>query len=85
MASRVERGWGPLAIERELRQRGLAGALVDAALEAFVDQWRERMDAARAKRFGGAPTDPRERLRQARFLEYRGFPRDLIRAWLHRA
>ena len=37
----------------------------------------------RRKRFGAdPPSDFRERARQARFLEYRGFSRDQIRAAL---
>jgi len=41
--------------------------------------------AVRRKRFGAAPpSDFRERARQARFLEYRGFDGDQIRAALGR-
>ncbi len=80
--SRAERGWGPLAIDRDLRQRGLAAEVVEGALAPLAGEWPERVEAVRAKRFGAAPRDPGERAKQARFLEYRGFPSDLVRAAL---
>jgi regulatory protein len=80
--SRAERGWGPLAIDRDLRQRGLAAEVIEEALAPFAGEWPERAQSARAKRFGSLPRDPAERAKQARFLEYRGFPSDLVRAAL---
>jgi regulatory protein len=82
--SRAERGWGPLAIDRDLRQRGLAAEVFEEALGAFADGWAERLEAARAKRFGAVPRGAGERAKQARFLEYRGFPGDLVHAALRR-
>jgi regulatory protein len=42
------------------------------------------MTAAHDKKFGPARAgDASERARRARFLEYRGFPADLIAAFLH--
>lgn len=82
--SRVERGYGPLRVAQELRQRGVDDALAREVLAAYQGEWPERMETARARRFGDAPRDRGERLRQARFLEQRGFPRELIRAWVER-
>jgi len=81
--SRVAKGQGPARIRAELAQRGVAGEEVDGALrEAGVD-WRETIRAVRQKRFGPVlPRDYRERARQARFLEYRGFSSAEIRAAL---
>jgi len=81
--SRVGKGRGPQRIRSELAQRGVADADVALALgDADVD-WLATARAARRKRFGAAPpSDFRERARQARFLEYRGFSRDQIRAAL---
>ena len=81
--SRVAKGQGPARIRAELAQRGVAGEEVDGALrEAQVD-WRETIRAVRRKRFGPElPRDYRERARQARFLEYRGFGSAEIRAAL---
>jgi regulatory protein len=83
--SRVERGYGPLRVAGELRLRGVAEDLARQALAGYAGEWLERMERARSKRFGAAPRSRQARLRQARFLEYRGFPRDLIGAWLETA
>ena len=80
--SRLDRGWGPLAIERDLRQRGLADGVIEEALAPLAGEWPERLEAVRVKRFGALPADLRDRARQARFLEYRGFPSELVRAAL---
>ena len=81
--SRIARGQGPLRIRMELEQRGVAS---DAAAEllgqAEVD-WNEAAREVRRKRFGqAAPRDFKERARQARFLEQRGFGSSAIRAAL---
>lgn len=80
---RFERGSGPLKIRAELRRRGVADELASAALTGYDDEWRRRVCEVRRKRFGdGPPTDYRERARQARFLQARGFDIDQIRAAL---
>ena len=77
---RAERGYGPLRITQELRQRGVAELQVDAALEQSGSDWTEQAAAVRIKRFGSAlPQDIRDRAKQVRFLEYRGFTADQIR------
>ncbi len=81
--SRIERGHGPRRIERDLERRGLAGERVALALEAADADWSTLAGAAREKRFGpGLPQAYRERARQARFLEGRGFSAEQIRAAL---
>jgi regulatory protein len=77
--TRIARGQGPIKIRAELRERGIDDALADACVTETSDFWCARAEAARSKRFGGAP--PADRLhwtRQARFLAQRGFPADLI-------
>jgi regulatory protein len=81
--TRVAKGQGPARIRAELKQRGVADADADGALrEAEVD-WLATIRAVRLKRFGPEPPrDYRERARQARFLEYRGFDGEQIRTAL---
>ena len=75
---RVARGFGPVRNACELRERGVAEALVEPLLAA--PDWRERVGAARRKKFGEpAPQDLEERARQTRFLEHRGFTSSQIR------
>lgn len=81
--ARIARGQGPLLIRAELEQRGVAGAAVEELLEEAATDWVEAAREARRKRFGSAaPADFKERARQARFLERRGFGAASIRAAL---
>lgn len=80
VTSRTGRGQGPVRIRRELAQRGVAAPLIDAALEAAAADWFELARQARRRRFGDDPPDGwNERVRQSRFLEYRGFSSEQIR------
>ncbi len=72
--ARVQRGSGPQKIRAELRERGISDELIDSCLESFADNWRELAREVREKRFGKRqPADFRERSRQMRFLQQRGF------------
>ncbi len=72
--SRLKRGSGPIKIAMELQQRGISDELVNAYLDDRDAQWAESAIAVRAKRFGPSfPEDFKERARQMRFLQYRGF------------
>ena len=82
VALHAERGHGPLRIERELTQLGLEPALIEAALSSGED-WARRARELRIRRFGlSVPADWPGKARQARFLQYRGFSNDHIRAAL---
>jgi regulatory protein len=84
--SRVARGQGPVRIRAELAQRGVAEEQADELLGNQDIDWQEEVRAVRRKRFGAAPPrDFRERARQARFLQYRGFTPDQVRAALELA
>jgi len=78
VAARYAKGQGPYRIRRELAERGIeaAGAWLDA--ERF--DWDALARETRLRRFGpGKPRDLKEKARQMRFLEYRGFSHDQIR------
>jgi len=79
--SRINQGKGPVRIHQELDERGLAASLVDDALEATGEDWVELARTVRHKKFGaGVPRDFKEKARQMRFLQYRGFDSDQIQA-----
>ena len=81
VSGRFERGFGPLRIQSELRERGVATDLVAQSLAELSDAWVEAAARQRDKRFGaGLPEAPHERARQMRFLQQRGFTGDQIRA-----
>jgi regulatory protein len=80
VAYHAGRGQGPLRIATELRRSGLAGELIEAALATGPDWSALARKVCRAK-FGLRPPDSwAQRARQARFLQYRGFSSDHIRA-----
>ena len=80
---RSGKGFGPLRIEAELRERGVSGQLAAEAIEPDHPRWRELMERVRCKRFGAErPAEYREWARQARFLQSRGFSAEAIRRLL---
>lgn len=88
VAYRARRGQGPARIKNELRKSGLKDDQIQAAVQSgedapdFVALARE----ARRRKFGpDIPKDWKERAKQARFLQYRGFSTDHIRAVLEGA
>lgn len=80
---REQRGYGPVRIRQELRERGIDDGLIATALEALEVDWFAAARAARHKRFGAAaPADFREQARQLRFLNNRGFDAEQCRVAL---
>ena len=86
VGSQARRGHGPVWIRAELERRGSAGVEVAAALDAAGVDWVAIAVEVREKRFGGAgPSDLKDRARQMRFLQYRGFTAEQVRAALKTA
>lgn len=79
---RIRKGFGPLRIRAELRERGIADAAIAEVVFEDDDRWRECLDQVALTKFGGRPADRRAMARQARFLEQRGFPPSLIWRYL---
>ena len=72
--SRVDRGSGPVKIRHELDQRGVSSELIDTCLLDLAADWSALARSVRQKRFGSEqPVDYKEKARQARFLQQRGF------------
>jgi len=70
--------FGMQRIAQELRQKGIAEELIGEALPSLKGS---ELDAARSvwqKKFGALPQDAREKARQVRFLQSRGFGFDVI-------
>jgi regulatory protein len=80
VAYQAGRGQGPYRIGAELRGCGVAPELVTAALAGGPDWSVLARHVCRGK-FGAKPPENwPEKARQARFLQYRGFSSDHIRA-----
>jgi len=79
--SRVNQGKGPVRIRLDLGQRGIADAAIEIALEESGADWYALARETRIKKFGAArPAGFKEKARQMRFLQYRGFEQDHIQA-----
>jgi regulatory protein len=86
VSGRARRGQGPVRIASELRQRGVAETHSGDALAVAEVDWAALARETREAKFGSAPpADYREWARQARFLQYRGFTMEQIRAALGEA
>lgn len=73
--ARCQRGYGPQRLREELRQRGVTEELIERTLESPEWDWEALARSAFRKRFPeGRAVEPRERARQLRFMQYRGFP-----------
>ncbi|HEY6823974.1 MAG TPA: regulatory protein RecX [Steroidobacteraceae bacterium] len=80
VAYHAGRGQGPIRIAAELRRRGLGNELIEAALAGGPDWSALARSVSRAKFGPQPPASWAQRARQARFLQYRGFSADHIRA-----
>jgi regulatory protein len=83
VAERLRKGFGPLRLRQELHGRGLDDDLIGSCLALTSSEWLEFLARVAAKKFGPGPaTDRKEQARRARFLEYRGFPPELVGRYL---
>ena len=78
---RFQVGMGPLKIRFELRQKGIDDAITETLLDPLSERWDESMKKQRVRRFGETlPEDNAARMKQARFLQNRGFsPESVMR------
>ena len=70
--------FGTQRITHELRQKGIAEELISAALPALKESELETAREVWQKKFGMPPQDAKEKARQMRFLQSRGFATDVI-------
>ena len=77
---RRKRGFGPIRIKAELRERGIDSELSEQFLDEHSPIWYEMVAIMRCKKFGEKiPDDLRERAKQMRYLYYKGFTADQIK------
>ncbi|MEJ2693339.1 MAG: regulatory protein RecX [Candidatus Thiodiazotropha sp.] len=81
--SRIRKGQGPLRIRRDLEERGIDGPLAERYLDDYREEWSSLLRQVHDAKFGSGQTrERRELAKRARFLEYRGFPAEMIRSLL---
>ena len=79
--SRISQGKGPVRIRLDLGQRGISDSTTEIAIEEADANWRALAREQRHKKFGASsPSDFKEKARQMRFLQYRGFEQDHIQS-----
>jgi regulatory protein len=76
------RRFGPLKVARDLRGKGVAEDAIGVAFREAGVEGTASLEAIWRSRFHAAPANDRERARQVRFLQGRGFPLDDILKFL---
>ena len=69
--------FGTQRIAHELRQKGIAEELIGAALPELKESELEAARGVWQRKFGTLPQDAKEKARQMRFLQSRGFALDV--------
>ena len=76
--SRLQKGFGPVRIQYELRERG-----IDKGLNKVFDEapdWQTLLSELHSKKYGAeAPADMKERAKRIRFFQHKGFTHDMIK------
>ncbi|MCR9184393.1 MAG: recombination regulator RecX [Halieaceae bacterium] len=60
LRQRLDRGYGPVRIQQEMRERGVDPVRVAAALEAVAPNWRAAAEQVYARKFDPVPESPAE-------------------------
>jgi regulatory protein len=77
--SRTQKGYGPVRLRQELKERGVDDTTIENSLENLEIDWTERLTEVRKKKFGETiPKDYKEQAKESRFLQYRGFTSEQI-------
>lgn len=79
LRSQINRSRGPVRVQHEARQKGVAELVLPLLDEWEIDWFELALDAARRKLGSSDPADQKTRARLARFLSYRGFSGDHVR------
>ena len=78
---RCNAGLGPIKIVNELRQKGVSDELISQHMSVLSIDWEDQLERQRMKKYGEEiPTDYKQKIKQARFLQNRGFsPESVMR------
>lgn len=80
VTNRASRGYGPLRICMELRDRGVAEGIVDKVLQEAEVDWDERLRHTHDRKYGEIAVESfKTWASRAQFLNNRGFSVDAIR------
>jgi regulatory protein len=77
---KIRQGKGPVRIGYDLREKGVDQSLIETAISEHDDEWCALAKEIKLRKFGSGVLSNQERAKQMRFLQYRGFTLDQIRA-----
>ena len=81
VSSRINQGKGPAKIRADLREKGVKDKPIEEGLQEAAQDWYALAVAVRLRKFGAQlPGEFKEKARQMRFLQSRGFEADHIHA-----
>ena len=79
MLVNAKRGrYGTLRIAHELREKGIAENLIEAAIPSLKETEFDAIREVWQRKFGAPPKDQKEKAKQLRFLQSRGFSLDVV-------
>ena len=80
VTERKRKGYGPIRIRQELREKGVAETVITLFLNSSDPEWWELLQQTARRKFGAeSPKDRKTQAKWARYLEYRGFAVEQIR------
>ncbi|MCW8853835.1 MAG: recombination regulator RecX [Gammaproteobacteria bacterium] len=81
---RRQRGYGPLRIAQELKERGVDADVSTVYLDELADEWQGIMIQQYRKKYGNELIDEfKEKAKRMRFLQHRGYPLDMINQFIN--
>lgn len=82
--SRIQKGYGPVRIDYELRQNGIESVDLDEIVQQVAGSWMDVLERVYSRKFKQDRAIGRhEWAKRSRFLVQRGFPGEMISALLH--
>ena len=82
--SRTNKGYGPVRIKSELRERGVDASIVETYLHEEPEAWIEGLRKVIIKKYGSSPDNSyQQQAKQKRFLLQRGFTFEQIHVALN--
>lgn len=77
---RVQKGYGELRIQQELRERGIRGYDINMVVEELIESWDALAHKVYENKYGDQFDERfKEIARRSRFLQHRGFTAEQIR------
>lgn len=79
ISKHVKKLHGPTRIKQEIRQKGFPQELIEQKIEGSGIDWYSMAKEARIRKFSDAPpSEQKEKAKQIRYLQYKGFSMDMI-------